>query len=112
MIVVLQETRTIYRSAVGRRARFTRKAAYLDAAWQAWRAKYPCQCESETGYVCDNHYVDCRACVLEAADVVPGIHGVPHAHEHPSKKTVDRLARWLQWRDRRVAALALEASEC
>lgn len=91
MIRVLAEQRTVYRSEVGRRGRLTRRAAYLDAAWQAWRAKYPCECELETGFVCWQHHPDENGTSPDTAVVAR------------RRKVIDRLARWLMWRDARAA---------
>lgn len=97
MIRVLEETRVVFRSEVGRRARLTKKSAYHDAAWQAWKAKHPCTCDHETDFVCAEH---------EHNAIVEG--------EEPERWTyrrvvILRLARWLMWRDRRYVE-ALETA--
>ncbi len=94
MIRVLAEQRTVYRSEVGRRGRMTKRAAYRDAAWQAWSAKYPCTCEPLVSAWC-------------------GMHGAPDdepdaEHAEHRRKVIDRLARWLRWRDSRLVAIAME----
>lgn len=88
MIRVLVETRTVYRSEAGRRARLKRRTAYLDAAWQAWRAKYPCACEEETQFVCGEHNyrMDYDGEKVDERSAY-------------RRKVVNRLARWLMWRD-------------
>jgi hypothetical protein len=96
VIRVLEETCAVYRSEVGRRARFVKKAAYRDAAWQAWKAKYPCTCEHETDFVCSEHVHD------------------GNLEEEPERWTyrrvvILRLARWLMWRDRRYIQALEEA---
>jgi hypothetical protein len=88
MIRVEMELRPVWRSAVGRKGRLTRRAAYLDAAWQAWRAKYwpvgcGCGCELETFSFCEYHGPDGPAPELVKE----------------RRRVVDRLARWLMWRD-------------
>lgn len=86
MIRVLCEQRPVWRSEVGRRGRLQKRTAYLDAAWQAWRAKYPCECEHETGYRCGEHaHLDDPEGESKRADY--------------RRKVIDRLARWLLWRD-------------
>lgn len=106
MIRVLQQQRTVYRSEVGRRGRLTQRAAYLDAAWQAWRAKYPCECEHEVGLVCDQHRRDYK--VNAEGDNVgpPELDSEMVDHR---RKTIVRLARWLKWRDSLPAPVANDA---
>lgn len=81
--------------ASGGRARRTERTAYLDAAWLAWRAKYPCECDGDVGFVCGEHRDDRR---FEGEDISPrGAY---------RRKVIDRLARWLRWRDSRLRAMA------
>ncbi len=83
MIRVLVETRVVYRSEVGRRGRLTAKAAYLDAAWEAWRAKYPTN-ESRVDAI---GQWDSQAADDDEAD------------REYRRRVIGRLARWLRWRD-------------
>lgn len=57
--MITTATRTVYRAEGSRRWRFTKTAAYLDAARAAWWQKHPCQCEKsndfDSGYVCESH---------------------------------------------------------
>jgi len=101
VIEVIAETRTVWRSAVGRRGRLSRRAAYLDAAWQAWRAKYPCECEAATSYTCSQHRREPIDPNSESSELVLD----PEMVER-RRRVIGRLARWLMWRDRRVAHLA------
>lgn len=90
MISVEAVAVTAYRSSAGRRKRFTKLAAYRDAAKLAWRQAYPCECEAETGYTCGEHR-DVR--LFEGQDIGP--------RAAYRRKVIRRLVRWLMWRDRR-----------
>src|ERR1043165_5485702 len=92
MIRILTETRTVYRSEVGRGGRLTKRAAYRDAAWQAWRAKYPCTCEAVDTFQCLFH----RGCMCpdDGSRRCDRCRVAKHR-----RKVIDRLARWLLWRD-------------
>ncbi len=86
MSAVATETRTVYRAvnkAGPTKARFRRSTAYLDAAWYAWRDKYPCDCEHDVGWTCPIHRDDDEALILQAR----------------RKVLIRRFARWLMWRD-------------
>lgn len=97
MIRIVSETRVVYRSEVGRRARLTKRTAYLDAAWHAWKAKYPCTCDPETSYVCSEHEDrQWTATDPEASD----------ERGEYRRKVIDRLARWLMWRDARAVQVS------
>lgn len=68
--------------APGRRGRLRAKTAYLDAAWDAYRARHGC------GEAVEEH----------------GFHKYPHRCDsrcfgEDPRRTVERLARWLAWRD-------------
>lgn len=91
MIAVESVTVTAYRSSSRRRKRFTKLAAYRDAAKLAWRQAYPCECEAETGYTCGEHRV-------------PSGEDAINLRATYRRKVVDRLARWLRWRDSRARA--------
>jgi hypothetical protein len=77
MIEVETLTATVYRSSNGRRRWLSRKAAYNEAAWRAYNAKYP-----RTYGNCDDGYF------VEST----------HVREY-RKSVVERLVRWLMWRD-------------
>lgn len=77
--------------ARGGKARRNERTAYLDAAWLAWRRRYPCECDGETGYVCGEHR-------YEGEDISP--------RAGYRRKVIDRLARWLRWRDSVARATA------
>jgi|GEM_PF-3935602 len=78
---IAERLRDVWR-APGRRGRLRAKTAYLDAAWDAYRARHGC------GETVEEH----------------GFHNYPHRcdsrcfGEDPTR-TVERLARWLAWRD-------------
>lgn len=82
----------VYRcGSVGRRHRSV-AGAYRAAAWQAFSAAYPCECEA-----------------ARPEDGDPGFSCENHAHNERVATLVSRLARWLRWRDGRRAAMAMEA---
>lgn len=88
MITVQARIRAVYYAPNATRrgpGRMTKSAAYKDAARQAWRGKYPCDCEHDVGHYCGAHGHD-RDAVLERRRTV-----------------IARLARWLRWRDERSA---------
>lgn len=88
--ITVERTLDITYRAPGGKARRTERAAYLDAAWLAWRRRYPCGCDHEVGFVCGEH----RGSTPDGfGDEVPD----PRAAYR--RKVVDRLARWLRWRD-------------
>ena len=91
--ITVERTLDITYRAPGGKARRTERAAYLDAAWLAWRRRYPCECDTETGYVCGEHRV-------------PSGEDAINLHTAYRRKVVDRLARWLRWRDSRTRAMA------
>jgi hypothetical protein len=91
MISVKRTMRKVWKG--GKRSRLTRRAAYLDAAWEAWRAKnWPepdgCGCEDETNYSCPYHRFNEEGPTRESVALT----------DH-RRKVIDRLARWLMWRD-------------
>lgn len=87
--MIITETRTVYRAKGAPRSRFTRQAAYHDAAKLAWRAAHPCECEAadhsvgDSGYTCEWHTDEGR---LRGAAVI------------------DRLARLWMRRDRKAVS--------
>jgi len=89
------EVRPVYRSAFGGKARLTAKRAYLDTAWRLWTQKHPCTCchDPETPYTCREH---------ASLDHYTGT----DVRAEYRRKAIDRLARWLMWRDRRAEELA------
>jgi hypothetical protein len=93
MIEVEALTVTVYRSKVGREKRFRRKAAYLDAAWFAWKAKYPCTCDPEK----PQSYYECKAHKC-GDDYECGLCRDDEWADY-RRKVIGRLARWLMWRD-------------
>lgn len=107
--ITVERTLDITYRAPGGKARRTERAAYLDAAWLAWRRRYPCECEGETGYVCGQH--------LREPPLYPPGHpdagdinydGTPELDPYMvayRRKVIDRLARWLRWRDSRLRAM-------
>lgn len=104
MIRVLQEQRTVYRSEKGRRGRLTKLAAYRDAAWHAWCAEYACTCsdldpDSDRLPDCPAH--SC-ACICDRDD---GQWCAACKRAAYRRKVIDRLARWLMWRDLRIEML-------
>lgn len=86
--MIATSTRTVYRGEGARRWRFSRLAAYRDAARAAWWKKHPCECERaehEVGY--------------------PGFTCGLHDPEAVQRRAaaVDRLARLWMRRDRKGA---------
>lgn len=87
MIRILFEKRVVYRAAEGRRrGRLTRATAYRDAAWAAYKTKYA----AELSCCCDGGPENCGSL----------LHNL-----FPAPPVIDRLARWLMWRDRRLAEI-------
>lgn len=84
---LLRQQALVWRAPVsGARRRFSRRAAYREWARVLIRAKYrDCGCEPDVGYTCALHRDDGR---FEG-----GVGQWP--------LMLDRLARWLEWRDRR-----------
>jgi hypothetical protein len=79
MIEITTTTATVYQSNNGHRRWLTRKAAYNEAAWRAYNAKYP------------RTYAD--------SDWVDG-YSVESTHVREYRNNVvNRLVRWLMWRD-------------
>ena len=107
MIRVMSMQRTVWRSEFrgpGRhsvRSRLTRRLAYLDAAWAAWCARYPCECEPEVGFVCVEHRM--RHVMTHDGGQELDTRAVYR------DRVVKRLARWLMWRDRVFCA---EHADC
>jgi len=86
MAYVTTETRNVYRADNGcgrTKARLRRSTAYLDAAWYAWRDKYPCECEPDVGWTCAIHRDGPEA----------------NALQERRRVLIKRFARWLMWRD-------------
>jgi len=83
----------VYRSTVGREKRFRRKDAYHDAAWFAWKRKYPCTCDQESSSSFEN-------CKAHKWGYDPE-YGQSRDEEWVAcrRKVIGRLARWLMWRD-------------
>lgn len=86
MITVRKVIKPVYYG--GRKARLTRKRAYLDAAWLAWCEKHPCKCPGE-----------CREHVMVVGPF--GARLPEPKRKAYRKKAIERLARWLMWRDGR-----------
>lgn len=77
MIAIETTCAPTYRAA-GRPGRRSLAVAYRDAARAAWRKRYPCECERETGYDCGEH---------------------DDERDEYRRKVIGRLVRWLRWRD-------------
>lgn len=62
MSPIVRLTRTVYRAHGSCRSRFTKQAAYRDAAMLVWWKKYPCRCdygdEFTSGEACEWHTDD------------------------------------------------------
>jgi len=84
---LIPEPATVYRGSRGRRF-FTKRGAYRSIAWAAIREKYPP--------------------TYEPPDYEAGIRGGWECDIDYDRagKLAQRLARWLEWRDRRAAELA------
>lgn len=87
MITVTCKMRPVW-SAPGRRGRLTKRAAYMNAAWGAYREAYGCGEDTEEA---EDGTMHRHVCDHECFGVDPEV----------SSRVVDRLARWLMWRDGR-----------
>lgn len=105
MITVVARIRAVYyaaneRRAGRRRGRLTKAAAYRDAAWAAWWAKHPCECERDDE---TSHYVACRQHQrdgeLDHEGQPTGARVLDPEMSGRRWNTIVRLARWLRWRD-------------
>jgi hypothetical protein len=98
MITIECKLQPVWRSSVGRKPRLTKRKAYLDAAWQAWKAKHPCMCRSGDGGL-----IYCREHATVYDPLGDGYHEpIPDPVRRAYRiKAIQRLARWLMWRDER-----------
>lgn len=103
MIVVECKMQPVYRCAIGRKGRLSKRRAYLDAAWQTWKAKHPCTCHPENRI--GEALAPCREHAFREVDHGEGfVETIPDAARAAYRKTaITRLARWLMWRDGRKA---------
>lgn len=93
----------IYRC--GTRGKRYRRAwvAYRSAAQQAWLRRY-CMCDDDTDAV--------KAGKSDRYFYRDSEHGPCGCHDAPERdEVIQRLARWLRWRDGRLAAIAMATRE-
>ena len=99
MITIESKQVTVYRSNLSRKGRQSKVAAYKDAAWRAWQAAYypGCMCRREEpqedfdDFFCPEHgdtREDSR------------FHTSSNMDRAYRRLVIDRLVRWLMWRDK------------
>lgn len=89
----------VYRCGTSGQRYHSIKAAYLAAARHSYKEAYPCECEIHADYDQPDYYCGCHDRLEDAG-------GFGANAEASKKKLIPRLARWLRWRDGRMAQIA------